>query len=98
MIYAIIKSTGTFVDKPRVSRIDIPNEDDIAVKRKDEETKKVEQYTIAQLFDAHQKKSSYITTEIPEVSSDMFHSWFVKKFISGKNIENNLISIEYFRE
>lgn len=99
MIYAIIKSTGQLIDKPRIQRINIPNEHDIAFRWRNEDTEKSGQLTIAELYDACMVKSSYTKTS-PDVVIDpgMFHAWFVKKFITGKSIESNLLGIEYFKE
>jgi|688.fasta_scaffold979120_2 hypothetical protein len=96
MIEAIIKMTGAMIDKPVFKKIIIEKEDDIAVRRKNEETEKIEQLTIAQLFDSFLKKSNYIKTG-DEVDYTLFESWFLQKFIKGKNIESRIISIEYKR-
>jgi hypothetical protein len=99
MIYAIIKSTGQLIDRPRSQRINIPNENEVAFRWKNEDTEKTGQLTIAELYDACIVKSSYEKKSPDvEIHPGMFHAWFVKKFITGKSIENNLLGIEYFKE
>jgi hypothetical protein len=94
MIEAVIKSTGNIVGKPVVNRIIIDNESDIAVRRKDEETGKIEQFTIGELFDSYNRKSSYRKNE-PDPS--LFESWFNSKYIKGRNLESRIISIQFYR-
>lgn len=94
MIEAVIKSTGNTINKPVVNRIIIENETDVAVRRKDEETGRVEQFTIGELFDSYQKKSSY-KKDVPD--SSLFEEWFSNKFIKGRNLESRIISIQFHR-
>lgn len=97
MIEATIKVTSGIVNKPQTLTLIVENEDEIAVRRKDEETNKIEQLTIRQLFDSFFKKSSYNRSGSEDVDSNLFESWFHQKHIKGKNIENRLISISYKR-
>ena len=99
MIYAIIKSTGQLIDKPRSQMINIPDENEVAFRWKNEDTEKTGQLTIVELYEACISKSSYEKKSPDvEIHPGMFHAWFVKKFITGKSIENNLLGIEYFKE
>lgn len=91
MIQAVIKSTGTFIDKPRTTQILIEDESVVAVRRKNEETNQIEQFTIAELFDSFYKKSGYNSFG-PD--SKLFEDWFSQKFLKNKN---NIISIEFNR-
>jgi hypothetical protein len=94
MIEAVIKSTGNTVDKPVVNRIIIENESDIAVRRKNDETNKIEQFTIGELFDSYNKKSTY-RSNAPE--SSLFEEWFSVKYIRGRHLESRVISIQFYR-
>jgi len=94
MIEAVIKSTGNIVGKPVVNRIIIENEGDVAVRRKDEETGKIEQFTIGELFDSYNHKSSYKKNE---PSPSLFEDWFSSKYIKGRNLESRIISIQFYR-
>jgi hypothetical protein len=94
MIEAVIKSTGNIVGKPVINRIIIENESDIAVRRKDDETGKIEQFTIGELFNSYNKKSSYRKSE-PDPS--LFEEWFGNKFIKGRNLEGRIISIQFYK-
>jgi hypothetical protein len=94
MIEAVIKSTGNIVGKPVVNRVIIENESDVAVRRKDEETGKIEQFTIGELFNSYNRKSSYLKNE-PDPS--LFESWFSGKYIKGRNLESRIISIQFYR-
>ena len=96
MIEATIKTTGQFINKPKIVKIIVEKEDEIAVRRKDEETNKIEQLTIKQLFDSFLKKSNYLRTG-GEVDHTLFESWFREKYITGRGIESRIISIEYKR-
>lgn len=95
MIEAIIKSSGSIINKPVIHRVIIEDETAIAVKRKDEETNKVEQLTIAQLFDSFLRKSSYTINGI-EVDSKLFTEWFNQKHLN-KSLQSRLISIDFRR-
>lgn len=98
MIVATIKSTGAMIDRPRISYIQIPNIKDLAIRRMNEETNELEQFTIEEIFDSFDKKSSYRRNEGDRentISTDLFESWFMRKYISGKGIQSNIISIEY---
>lgn len=97
MIEAIIKSTGALIDRPRISRIVIENESVIAVKRKNEETEKIEQLTIAQLFDSFLKTSNYLSSVQTEPESKLFEEWFSEKYIKGRSLETSLISLQFRR-
>jgi hypothetical protein len=94
MIEAVIKSTGNIVGKPVINRIIIENESDIAVRRKDDETGKIEQFTIGELFNSYNKKSSYRKSE-PDPS--LFEEWFGNKFIKGRGLESRIISIQFYK-
>lgn len=94
MIEAVIKSTGNIVGKPVVNRVILDNESDIAVRRKDEETGKIEQFTIGELFDSYNRKSSYRKDEPPP---SLFEDWFSSKYIRGRNLESRIISIDFHR-
>jgi hypothetical protein len=94
MIEAVIKSTGNIVGKPVVNRIIIENEGDVAVRRKDEETGKIEQFTIGELFNSYNRKSSYKKNE---PSPSLFEDWFSSKYIKGRNLESRIISIQFYR-
>lgn len=97
MIEAIIKSSGVLINTPRITRIVIENENDIAVKRKNEDTEKIEQLTIAQLFDSFLKKSNYLSSTQTEPDTKLFEDWFSQKYIKGKSLETSLINIEFRR-
>jgi len=97
MIEATIRVTGGIINKPQRLKLIVENEDEIAVRRKDEETNKIEQLTICQLFDSFFAKSSYHKNGGDTVDSSLFESWFFQKYIKGKNVENRIISIEYKR-
>jgi hypothetical protein len=94
MIEAVIKSTGNIVGKPVINRVIIENESDIAVRRKDDETNKIEQFTIGELFDSYNKKSSY-RSNMPD--SSLFEEWFSSKYIRGRNLESRIISVQFYR-
>lgn len=95
MIEAIIKTTGAFIDRPSITKILLENEKEVAVRRKDDETNKIEQFTIGELFDSHLKRGHYSLTG--GLASDLFEDWFTSKFIKGKSLETRIISIEYKR-
>ena len=94
MIEAVIKSTGNIVGKPVINRIIIENEGDVAIRRKDDETGKIEQFTIGELFNSYSKKSSYRKNE-PDPS--LFEEWFSNKFLKGRNLESRIINIQFYR-
>lgn len=94
MIEAVILSTGSIVGKPVINKVVIQNENDIAVRRKDDETGRIEQFTIGELFDSYNKKSSYRKNE-PDPS--LFEEWFSSKYIKGKGLESRIISIQFYR-
>lgn len=86
------------IDRPRITRILIEDEDVVAVRRKDEETERMIQLTIRQLFDGWSRKSSYLKTEEDvEVDPSLFPEWFSAKYLNGKGLQNSIISIEYTR-
>lgn len=100
MIQATLKSTGALIDRPIVSYITLPDENQLAVQRKNEDTGKVEQLTIGELFDIWFKKSSYkmrVGDQEETIGPEMFESWFSKKYISGTGLQNSLLSISYER-
>ena len=97
MIEATIKYTGSFIDKPSSIKILIRDESVVAVRRKDEETNKIEQLTVEQLFDSFLKKSNYLKGGQGEVDHTLFESWFSQKHIKNSSLENRIISIEYKR-
>jgi hypothetical protein len=100
MIRATIKSTGQLINKPRFSYIDIVDEDQLAIQRKNEETNKVEQFTIRELFDFFSKNSIYeknMGERESSITTDLWETWFMGKYIRGKNIENNIIGVTYER-
>lgn len=94
MIQATIKSTGTLINKPRITTILLEDENVVAVRRKNEDTNKIEQFTIGELFDSFYKKASYNQNIADQ---RLFEDWFSQKYISGKNIQNNIISIDFVR-
>lgn len=91
MIKATIKSTGTFIDKPKISEIVINDESVVAVRRKNEDTNQIEQFTIGELFDSFYKKSTY-NSLLPD--SRLFEDWFSQKYLRNNN---NIISIDFSR-
>ena len=98
MIEALITVTGAIIDRPRTVRIILEDEDVVAVRRRDEDTEKVVQLTIRDLFDAYlSKKGAYIKVDSGEIDSTLFQDWFSTKYIVGKNIQNNIISIQFNR-
>lgn len=97
MIEATITITSGIINKPQTLKLIVENEEEIAVRRKDEETNRIEQLTIRQLFDSFFKKSSYDKSGAEEIDSGLFESWFFQKHLKGKNIENRIISISYKR-
>lgn len=97
MIEATIKYTGSFIDKPSTTKIVIEDENVVAVRRKDDETNKIEQLTIEQLFDSFLKKSNYLKGGQGEVDYTLFESWFSQKYIKNSSLGNRIISIEYKR-
>jgi len=99
MIKAVATITGAKVDEPRTVELFIDYESVIAVKRRNEETKKLEQYTIEQLFDAYkaQTHSSYKKFNDPMVDDDLFTAWFSQKYIKDTNIEHVLLSLTFER-
>jgi len=96
MIEVIIKSSGMMVNKPRISRILLEDEDAVAVRRRDEETNKVEQLTIGQLYDAHERKCTYVKGQVDQ-DSHLFNDWFSQKYLKGTSLETSVIGIEYRR-
>lgn len=94
MIEAIIKSSSNIINKPFIKKIIIENENDIAIRRKDDETGRIEQFTIGELFDSFNKKASY---NVNTPDSLLFEEWFSNKFIKGRNIENSIIGVQYHR-
>jgi hypothetical protein len=94
MIKATVKSTGTLINKPRITTILLEDENAIAVRRKNEETNRIEQFTIGELFDSFYKKASYNQNIADQ---RLFEDWFSQKYISGKNIQNSIISVEFSR-
>ncbi len=98
MIEALITTTGAIINRPRTVRIVIADEEAVAVRRRDEDSNDVIQLTIRDLFDAYlAKKGSYIKLDSGEVDSLLFQDWFSTKYIVGKNIQNNIISIQFNR-
>lgn len=100
MLRAVVKTTGYFIDKPRLSSILIENEDEIAIRRKNPETNKIEQFTIRELFDSFSKNSSYVRNEGDKeqpITPDLFPTWFNNRYVRGKPIESSLIDIKYER-
>lgn len=100
MIRATIKSTGTLINKPRISYIDILEENKLAIERKNEDTNKLEQFTILELFEFYSKNSSYekrMGDRENPMTTDLWETWFMNKYIRGRNIENGIISISYER-
>jgi hypothetical protein len=95
MIEVHIKFAGALIDRPRIAKILIEDESSVAIRRKDEETNKVEQFTIAVLFDTFQKKASYNSFG-PD--SRLFEDWFSEKYIKNTGIESSIIGIEYIRK
>lgn len=91
MIQAVVKSTGTFIDKPKINKILLEDESALAVRRKNEETNQIEQFTVGELFDSFYKKSGYNDFG-PD--SRLFEDWFSQKYLKNKN---NIISIEFSR-
>lgn len=100
MIRATVKTVGALVNRPRISFIDIEDDSHVAIRRKNEDTNKVEQFTIAELFDFYSKNSSYEQrmgdNENP-ISADLWEIWFMNKYIRGTGLETRLISISYER-
>lgn len=96
MIKVTMLCAGTFVNKPQEYTLLIDNEDDLAVQRINEETEKLEQYTIRQLFDSYIKKSSYVK-DTTVADSDLFPEWFSKKYIDGTGFQQRIISLSYER-
>jgi hypothetical protein len=100
MIRATVKTVGALVNRPRISFIDVEDESHIAIRRKNEDTNKVEQFTISELFDVYSKNSSYEQrmgdNENP-ITTDLWETWFMNKYIRGTGIETRLISISYER-
>lgn len=97
MIKATMLCTGTFINKPQQYTLFIEDEDALAVQRLNEETNKLEQYTIKELFDSYSKKSSY-TKDDNIADSDLFPEWFSSKYITGTGFQSRVISIQYERE
>jgi hypothetical protein len=100
MIRATIKTTGALINKPRFSYIDINDENQLAIERKNEETNKLEQFTILELFEYYSKNSSYekrMGERENPVTADLWETWFMNKYIRGRNLESSLISISYER-
>jgi hypothetical protein len=97
MIQATIKRTGMFIDKPQFHTILIEDEDVVAVQKRDEDTNKLIQLTIRDLFDGYSKNASYLKGGSPEIDSTLFVDWFNSKYITGKGIQTGIISIEYKR-
>lgn len=91
MILATIKSAGTFIDKPKIAYITLQDETALAVRRKNDETNQIEQFTIGELFDSFYKKSGYNDFG-PD--SRLFEDWFSQKYLKNKN---NIISIDFVR-
>lgn len=97
MIEAIIKSAGALVNKPNFYRIVLEDENIVAVRRKDEETNKVQEFTIKQLFDASLKTSNYLIAK-GEIDQHLFKEWFSQKYIKGTSLETRIIGIEFNRK
>lgn len=98
MIKATLKTTGLMVDQPRVNYLTIDNEDEIAVKKRDEETDKLIQLTIGQLYDAYIHPMSYDkTADGVYIEPSLFLSWFNSKYITGKGIQTSILSLEFKR-
>ena len=97
MIYVTIKSTGTFIDRPKVTQLTI-NEADVALEKKNEITGKFEKVTVGLLYDIFTRKRDYVkNASDPEdhITPMYFESWFRAKYLQGKSIESRIISIEY---
>ena len=88
--------TGTFINKPSQYTLVIEDEDALAVQRLNEETNKLEQYTIKELFDSYSKKSSYTKDDVI-ADSDLFPEWFSSKYITGTGFQSRVTSIKYER-
>lgn len=97
MIEALITVTGAMINRPRTVRIVIADETVVAVRRRDEDTDKVIQLTIQDLFDGYLAKGSYIKADVGEVDPALFQDWFSTKYIVGKNIQNSIIGIQFNR-
>ena len=100
MIQATLKHSGALVNKCRTSYLLIEDETQLAVRRKNEETGKIEEFTIAEIFDVFHKKSSYkknMGEQEESFGAELFESWFMSKYIVGRGMENNLLEITYER-
>lgn len=99
MIIATIKTTSTFVDRPKVTEIHI-NENIIAGE-KPNGMGKLEKITIGQLYDLYEKGNQYIKdSSDPEehLTPDLFEKWFYKHYIHEKGIMQRVISIEFRKD
>ena len=98
MIKVTMMCTGTFINKPQKYTLVIDDEDALAVQRLNEDTNKLEQYTIRELFDAYTKKSSYLKGDSQTTAnSDLFPEWFSAKYITGTDFQSRVTSIDYER-
>jgi hypothetical protein len=99
MIIATIKTTSTFVDRPKVTEISI-DENTIAGE-KPNGMGKLEKITIGQLYDLYAKGNQYIKdASDPEdhLTPDLFEKWFYKHYIHEKGLMQRVISIEFKKE
>ena len=99
MIIAEILYSGALIDKPKIRRFSLL-ENDIALERKNEDTGKIEKLTVGELYSIFSSKGSYETrykdleTEVPK---EYFDAWFREKYLKGTALDSRIISIKYIK-
>jgi desulfoferrodoxin (superoxide reductase-like protein) len=103
MIEAVIKYSGTFVDKPSIARIQI--EDDMVAAEEMMPNGKTRKITAAELYKIFYLKQAYIPTIENNSDEEMltqhpilpehFEEWIRLKFLKGRNFYDKIISIDY---
>lgn len=96
MIKAIITLNSGQINKHITKEIVLPDERTIAIRRKNEETNKIEEITVGDLFDLFSNRKLYKKTgPLVDMDFNMFYEWFTAKYISGKSIQSSIINIKF---
>lgn len=97
MIEATLKTAGARINQIREYTMVIEDEDEIVMRKRDEDTGQViKELTIRELFDAYKKRAAYKKGDA-ESDAFKFESWFSHKFIKGTAMETRLVSLDFRR-
>lgn len=98
MIKAIITLNSGKINNYLRKEVVLPPEDTIAIQRRDDETKKIEEVTIGELYELFSKRSLYSKSGdriLTEMDFNMFYEWFNAKYIQGKSIQSSIVDIKF---